>query len=143
LKKAKQLYEKIDELKQSTYVNKEQLKSLYEEVTVYENIVMRETSLFSRIEIEGFVDGKTEIESWQDMELERMLVEGCTIKHYTFGQFEIYDFSEIKHRTEKDEEPEKEYRVRKKKTNPKPEKRQLTAEDIAEMKKYSSKKIDY
>jgi len=143
LKKAKQLYEKIDNNRYLSYLNKEQQNSLYEEVALYENIVMRETSLMSRVEIEGLVDGKIEVENWIDYELERMLVKGCTIKHYTFEQVEVYDFSEIKHRTEKDEEPAKEYRVRKKKINSKPEKRQLTAEDIAEMKKYSSKKIDY
>ena len=145
LNKAKELYKKIDKLKSSTYVNKEQLKALYEEVTIYENIVMRETSLFNRIEIEGLVDGKLVTESWPDFDfyIQSMLVNGCTIKHYTFEQFEIYDFTEIKHRTEKEVKLDKEFRIRKNTKKLKPEKRKLTAEDIAEMKKYSSKKIDY
>lgn len=143
LKKAKQLYEKIDNNRYLSYLNKEQQNSLYEEVALYENIVMREASLMSRVEIEGLVDGKIEVENWIDDELERMLVKGCTIKHYTFEQVEVYDFSEIKHRTEKDDEHKKEYRVRKRTKNQKHERRTLTAEDIAEMKKYSSKKINY
>lgn len=138
LKKVKQLYSKIDKLKESNPNNENILQPLLEQLALYESVVMRESSLYNRIEIDGLVNGELKTENWSDYELERMLINGCTIKHYTFYPYEVYDFSEIKHRVDEEDTTQKRHYYK----NSSPQKRKLTADDIEELKKYSSKKIN-
>lgn len=93
----KQKYELINRLKKINIADKEQLiGATYDEVLHYEKAIAEDAAIFTELNL--YSSSNEVIYQTLDDDLVQLILNGCTIKHYSWDSLEIYDFKEIKYR---------------------------------------------